>query len=177
MSAAPTLLDSNRQLAAFLAKMVAAYAVWFVVYDLWLLPDGRLDAALSTTVASATGALFGLFRDDVVVSGRAVWTGDAAIQIVNGCNGLGALSLFVGFVLAYPGTWARRAVFVPAGLAVIALANVVRCIALLVVQGTWPSLFDAIHYAHAMLVFYVIIFGLWVLWAHVGEGPRRAAAA
>ena len=28
----------------FLAKAVAIYGVWYVLYDLWLLPDGRLDA-------------------------------------------------------------------------------------------------------------------------------------
>ena len=46
-SAAHRFLSSHRDLTGFVLKMVAVYAVWFLIYDLWLLPDGRLDAALS----------------------------------------------------------------------------------------------------------------------------------
>ncbi|MCS3937056.1 hypothetical protein GGP80_003064 [Salinibacter ruber] len=35
---------SVRSALRFLAKVLAVYVVWYVVYDLWLLPDGRLDA-------------------------------------------------------------------------------------------------------------------------------------
>lgn len=178
MNAAAQILRSNRALAIFLAKMVIAYAVWFVTYDLWLLPDGRLDSALSVTVASATGALMSLFSDVVTVDGRVVWLGSRhGIEIANGCNGLSALSLFVGFVIAYPGSWKRRTLFVPLGLATIVLTNVARCISLLMVQQHRPEYFDLAHYGHAMMVFYVVIFALWVLWAHVGEEPKRTNVA
>ena len=73
MDAARDILRSNRTLYLFLGKMVAAYAVWFVLYDLWLLPDGRLDTWLSTSVASWTGSLLAPFYDTTVVDGRTVW--------------------------------------------------------------------------------------------------------
>lgn len=171
MNAAQRLLQSHRALALFLTKMVAAYAVWFVAYDLWLLPDGRLDAALSAFVASVTGGLLSVFSDAAAVDGRTVWLQGHGISIVNGCNGLSALSLFVGFVVAYPGAWARRALFIPLGIAVLVLANVLRCVSLLIVLIHRPDIFDAVHFGHAMLVFYAVIFGLWVLWANVGERP------
>lgn len=173
---AQTLLDDNRALWVFLAKMVAAYAVWFVIYDLWLLPDGRLDAWLSTSVASATGAVLAPFYDTVVVDGRTVWaTREAGVIIENGCNGLSALSLFVGFVLAYPGTWGRRALFIPAGLVLIVLTNIARCASLLVVSDQWPQYFGSVHGLHAIAIFYVVIFALWMLWVNVGEGGGPAA--
>lgn len=175
MDAARQILSSNRTLSLFLAKMVAAYAVWFVVYDLWLLPDGRLDAWLSHSVASWTGALLGLFYDSAFVDGRTVWISrEAGILIENGCNGLSALSLFVGFIVAYPGTWARRALFIPLGLAAVVITNVVRCAILLLVSYHAPSLFDSVHGFHALFVFYVVIFLLWVAWAHWGE-PKQGS--
>ena len=179
MNAAQRVLQSNRSLAVFLAKMVAAYAVWFVIYDLWLLPDGRLDAWLSEAVAGWTGGLLGLGFDDVAVRGREVWLRQSGIVIEDGCNGLSALSLFVGFVLAYPGSAARRALFIPAGLALIVVTNVLRCASLLLLAIWWPASFDSVHGFHALFVFYIVIFALWVLWANLGagDGARQPAAA
>ena len=177
MDAARRILATHRSLSLFLAKMVAAYAVWFVLYDLWLLPDGRLDAWLSHAVAGWTGAVLSPFYDSVLVDGRIVWlsveTG-AGVLIENGCNGLSALSLFVGFIVAYPGSWARRALFIPLGLLALVVTNVVRCAVLLLVAHHLPSMFDSVHGFHALFVFYVVIFLLWVAWAHWGE-PKPAS--
>ena len=173
-------LASHRPLTLFLFQMAAVYAVWFVVYDLWLLPDGRLDAALSTSVASWTGAVLRPFYDTVVVDGRTVWAKPGVgVLIENGCNGLSAISLFVGFVVAYPGTWARRALFLPLGLAAIVATNVARCASLLVVSDRWPQIFGEVHALHALFVFYLVIFVLWVVWANYGgsETPRVHALA
>lgn len=150
--------------------MVAAYAVWFVLYDLWLLPDGRVDAWLSHFVASATGSVLAPFYDTAFVDGRTVWiTRESGILIENGCNGLSALSLFVGFIVAYPGTWARRALFIPLGLLALVVTNIARCAILLLVSYYAPSLFDSVHGFHALFVFYVVIFLLWVAWANYGQ--------
>ncbi|MEM1056679.1 MAG: archaeosortase/exosortase family protein [Bacteroidota bacterium] len=173
MDAARQILSSNRTLTFFLVKMVAAYAVWFVLYDLWLLPDGRIDAWLSHSVASWTGGLLGVFYETAFVDGRTVWiTRESGILIENGCNGLSALSLFVGFIVAYPGTWARRALFIPLGLLALVATNVARCAILLLISHYAPSLFDSVHGFHALFVFYVVIFLLWVAWAHYGEPSK-----
>lgn len=177
MDSARQILATHRALVFFLLKMGAAYAVWFVVYDLWLLPDGRLDAALGEWVASATAAVLGLFAPEAVADGRTVWFREGVgVYIANGCNGLSALSLFVGFVLAYPGSAWRRAAFVPVGLALLVLTNVLRCVSLLVVSAYWPWMFDSVHGMHALFVFYVVIFALWVTWAHVGTAPADRPA-
>lgn len=175
MTAARSFWTRNRAVSVFLLKMAAVYAVWFVVYDLWLLPDGRLDAWLSEFVAAATGVVLRPLYE-VGVDGRLVWVSpEAAVVVEDGCNGLSALSLFVGFVLAYPGTWARRAWFVPLGLAVIVAVNILRCASLVVVQDRWPSIFGEVHGLHALFVFYIAIFVLWMGWAHWGGHGGRAA--
>jgi exosortase/archaeosortase family protein len=178
MEAARRILSTNRALAFFLLKMAAAYAVWFVVYDLWLLPDGRIDTWLSETVAATTAGTLAPFYEGARADVRTVWIdARSGIYIENGCNGLSALSLFVGFVLAYPGTWRRRALFIPLGLVVIFVTNVVRCAVLLMVSKHWPWMFESVHGLHALFVFYIAIFGLWVAWAHWGGSePRRPAS-
>jgi len=91
----------------------------------------------------------------------------AGIIIVNGCNGLSTIGLFSGFVLAFPGRWARRAWFLPVGAVVLYLSNVVRVALLAGLQPHWPSAFDGLH-AVGTQFFYLVVFGLWVLWVRYG---------
>lgn len=171
------LFTTYRPFVIFVAKMTAVLAVWYVVYNLWLLPDGRLDAWLSVNVASATAGVLSLFFEGAVATGRDVFLNDAGIRIVNGCNGLDALSLFVGFVIAYPGTWRRRALFIPAGLLFIIVVNILRCASLLIISDRFPQHFDSVHGFHALWIFYVAIFLLWMLWARIGGHEQKQEMA
>lgn len=171
------MLRRNPALVRFFAVLVGAYAVWFVVYELWLLPDGRLDAGISLAVAATSAGLLDLLGLDVATQGRIVrLAGAPGVEVADGCNGLTTVGLFIGFVLAYPGAWARRAWFLPLGIAVVLLANIARVATLAAVQVHWPAAFDAIHSFGATTFFYVIVFGLWVAWAHLSDGTPRAGA-
>ena len=164
MSGAP------RSVLHFLGKMLAAYVAWYVLYDLWLLPDGRLDAWVSHSVADVSGALLSLLGFAPDVAGRVVALPDTAgVRIVNGCNGLSTIGLFVGFILAYPGDWTRRTWFIPLGAAVIYAANVGRITLLATLQRYLPDAFAWIHGLGAPAFFYLIVFGLWVLWVNYGD--------
>lgn len=166
--------------------MLAAFALWFVVYDLWLLPDGRLDEVLSLHVASASRTLLTWLGYEAQVYGRVVWMeGTAGIEVVNGCNGLAVIGLFLGFVMAFPGTMRRRLVFVPLGILTLYVVNVGRLAMLVLVQHYRPGWFDLVHEFAATGIYYVIVFGLWIAWVHFGaprtasgrEGPRLTAVS
>ncbi|MCS4177375.1 exosortase family protein XrtF [Salinibacter ruber] len=159
----------------FLAKAVAIYGAWYVLYDLWLLPDGRLDAWVSQTVVHAGRVVLSGVGIEAVVNGRSIELARASgIRIVDGCNGLATIGLFAGFVLAFPGSTRRRLLFIPFGIGVIYLANVARVSLLAGLQVYWPPAFEFVHDLGATAFFHLIVFGLWVLWANYGspsEGP------
>ncbi|MCS4055892.1 archaeosortase/exosortase family protein [Salinibacter ruber] len=93
----------------FLAKAVAVYGMWYVLYDLWLLPDGWLDAWVSQSAASVTGTTLSGLGLDVAVEGRTVQLAQTSgVRIVNGCNGLATIGAFIGFIVANPGKTKRR---------------------------------------------------------------------
>jgi len=165
--------SSTRSVLLFLSKMLAAYLAWYALYDLWLLPDGRLDAWVSHSVADLSGGLLALLGIDPMVQARTVaLPGVPGVRIADGCNGLSTIGLFVGFVLAYPGRWRRRLVFLPLGMAAIYATNVGRIAVMAVVQKHWPAAFGPLHGFGLTTIFYVVIFGLWVLWANYGGTPR-----
>lgn len=176
-----------RPVLLFLAKAVAIYAVWYGVYDLWLLPDGRLDRWVSLSVVQVGEGVLDLVGFAAGAEARSLTLpGTAGIEVVDGCNGLGSMGLFVGFVVAFPGQAWRRALFIPAGILVVYLSNVGRVTGLLLLQKYWAAGFEAAHSVGAPLFFYTVIFCLWVVWAHYGgtvpassdsdEQPRRAFA-
>ena len=164
--------DSTRSVLRFLGKMLAAYVVWYVAYDLWLLPDGRLDAWVSHSVAGTTSSLLSAVGLAVETTGRTVGLPDTVgVYIADGCNGLSTIGLFVGFVIAYPGHSWRRLAFIPLGIAAIYATNVGRIVAMVLTQRHWPAAFDPLHGFGLTTIFYVAVFGLWVLWIRYGGGP------
>lgn len=166
------LSSSNRRVTTFFGKVILIYAAWYGVYDLWLLPDGRLDQWVSHSVVQSGQALLNFVGFDATAAGRTLaLPGDASIQIIDGCNGIGTVGLFMGFVLAFPGHAIRRAIFIPAGILIIYLSNVARVDFLLVSLKYWEPGFDFVHDLGAPAFFYAIIFGLWILWANYGGSP------
>jgi exosortase/archaeosortase family protein len=176
MSSSSSILSgSNRRVGSFVGKVLAFYALWYVLYDLWLLPDGTVDRWLSLNVATTSGALLGGLGFEAFVDGRALsLSGVPGVRIANGCNGLSTLGLFVGFVLAYPGSAWRRAWFIPLGVFVVYLTNVTRVVLMVLSQKYWPAAFEPLHGFGLTTIFYVVVFGLWVLWAHYGGDPASA---
>jgi exosortase/archaeosortase family protein len=163
---------STRRITAFVGKVLAFYGLWYVLYDLWLLPDGSIDRWLSLNVASVSGALLDGLGFEVLVDGRALTLpGVRGIRIANGCNGLSTLGLFVGFVLAYPGRARRRLWFLPLGVLAIYATNVARVVVMLLSQKYWPAAFDPLHGFGLTAIFYVVVFALWVLWTNYGGAP------
>jgi exosortase/archaeosortase family protein len=161
----------------FLTKAVAIYGAWYVLYDLWLLPDGRLDAWVSQTAAYVTGVALSGVGLDVAVDGRTVQIAHTSgVRIVNGCNGLATIGAFIGFIVAYPGKTKRRLWFIPLGIAVIFLANVARVFVLAGSQAYWPAAFSWLHGAPTGAPFQVTVFGLWVLWARYGGSSPASIA-
>ncbi len=91
-------------LALFLLKAGGIYAAWQLLYDLVVLPDGRLDTWLSITGVKLAAASLSLLGWDIGSTGRFIaCVGNRGVEIQNGCNGMDLLGLYAGFIIAYPG--------------------------------------------------------------------------
>ena len=159
----------NRLLIRFLLVAAAIYLVWFFGYEQWLARDGRLDMVLCQNITNSGVALLKLLgfqaTVDTHVSTLLLMSGEQAVIVGAPCNGLVLYALFSGFVLAFPGQWGHKAWFIPAGIALIWLLNVVRVAALAINHHYSHQTVDFNHHYTFTFVVYACIFGLWMLWA------------
>ncbi len=164
---------SNREIALFFGKVFGVFVIWYLFYELWLLPDGRLDEFLSVNIVGVSAGILSVAGFDVFQTFRTLGIdGTPGLMIVDGCNGLEAIGLFIGFVVAYPGSMVKRILFIPAGILAIYLLNIFRIVTLTVLQSWAPQFFDFAHDYSTSAIFYLAIFGMWVIWANYGGEPE-----
>lgn len=157
-------------IAKFLYKILGFYLVWFLVYNLWLLPAGWLDAAITKSIAQLSHNVVQLLGYTAFAGGRHVGIlGTTGVIVANGCSGISQTGLFIGFMIAYPGRWGPRALLILAGIVLIYIVNVLRIATLVVILKEWPESFSFMHHYATTAVFYVVIFGLWALWFNNGN--------
>jgi len=162
-------------IAKFLIKALGIYLIWYLVYDCWLLPDGRLDLWMASNVASVCAGVLHSMGFDVYVAGRMFGIGEApGIWLADGCTGISAMGLFVGFIIAYPGRWTARIAYIITGVGIIYFVNILRNTTLAVTQVYWPAFFEVTHDYSTTAIFYIVIFCMWIFWANYGDTPLFA---
>ncbi|UOQ53508.1 exosortase X [Hymenobacter cellulosivorans] len=173
---APAPADLRR----FLLLAVAFYALWFFGYERALAPDGRLDAALSANITTASAAALRGLGFDSSVHGLdpylVLLNSQPVVRVGHPCNGLVLYALFAGFVLAFPGPWRRKLWFIPVGMLVIYGINVVRIGALALNHLYSHHTVEFNHHYTFTFIVYAFIFMLWMLWARRLSSPAPLPA-
>ncbi|MEX0856897.1 MAG: archaeosortase/exosortase family protein [Balneolaceae bacterium] len=160
----------NSPVTRFIIKALAIFIAWYLIYELWLLPDGTLDKRLSLNIIGASAGFLEWIGYDVYTVNRIIGIGEyGGIEIVDGCNGIAAIGLFLGFILAYPGNWKNRISFSIIGIGIIYLVNIIRIITLTVTQVEWPQFFEFTHDYSTTAIFYIVIFILWMVWVNFAD--------
>ena len=155
----------------FALKALGIFVLWYVLYELWLLPDGRLDHWVALRVIDGAAFATKLMGFEVWMQGRVVTiAGNNGIEMVDGCTGISAIGLFLGFIWAYPGQNRSRVYFSLMGIATIYLVNILRIATLMLMQEWAPQFFDFTHDYSTTTIFYLVIFFLWMLWVRIADG-------
>ena len=163
-------------LTLFILKAVGFFIIWYIIYELWLLPDGRLDEWLSLNVIGISKGILQSFDYDIISYNRVVGIfGTPGVEIVDGCNGIAPMGLFLGFMVAFPGDAIKKLSYVILGVLAIYVSNIVRITVLVITQEEWPQVFDFFHDYTTTAIFYFIIFGLWMIWVNFNEQAFKNA--
>lgn len=161
----------DKKLLRFIITCLIVYLFWFLVYDLWLKPDGRIDNWLTHMVSEHAVAglrLFGIPAYHAMDGVKhLIRSPESRILIIsNACNGLVLYPLFIGFILAIPGKLRSMGYMIAAGCVLIYLTNVLRATVLCLIKINAPQYLDFNHRFTFAILVYAVIFLLWVLWVN-----------
>lgn len=87
-----------------------------------------------------------------------------AVRIVWSCTGIKQSFIFTAIILLFNGSWKQKLWFIPAGLIVLYIYNLLRIAFLSGLVKDYKYLFDFMHEEITKYIYYAIVFGLWVLW-------------
>jgi exosortase family protein XrtF len=156
----------------FLVIAISLYLLWFIVDLYFIKPYTGLDRFLSLQLVYASAFLLSFFgyvpvltiaTEEVVIdvegsTGMGVWVGEP-------CNGLALFSLFVIFIIAYPGKWKYKAWYIPLGIIAIHLINIVRVSILTLIAKDHAEYLDINHNYTFTILVYSFVFVLWYWWS------------
>lgn len=159
------LYKKNKALIIFLLRAAGIYLFWYIIYNGWIYKNGVIDNLLIEHLISATAIALKVMGFTIFTEGRLIGIVDSTGLIVNQpCDGLSLFALFAGFIIAYPGKLRSKFIFIPIGLLIIDLVNIVRIIALVIIVKYTPQSLEFNHSYTFTFIMYVIIFLMWVGW-------------
>ncbi|TRX38798.1 exosortase family protein XrtF [Flavobacterium sp. ZT3R18] len=86
------------------------------------------------------------------------------VRIVEGCNGISLIILFISFVVAFSGNLKNTLLFIFGGSLLIYVLNVLRIAILSVLIYCFPSQLHLLHAVLFPLIIYSVVFMLWIVW-------------
>lgn len=86
------------------------------------------------------------------------------LLVVWGCSGIKQMLIFTAIILISRGDRGHKIWFIPAGILLLHLVNISRLVILAFVARDIPSWFDFVHGVALKVGYYVLIFGLWLIW-------------
>ena len=156
----------------FFALAGFIYLLWFLTYEFYIIPRTLIDEKIISTIVDLSEIILRFFshetyasKDDLNMQMIGV-DGAHPVWIGRPCNGISVMAIFAIFILVFPGKAKNKAWYIPAGLFIIHIANVIRVCALASIAYYKPNyLYFNHNYTFTILV-YSIIFILWMFWVN-----------
>ena len=86
-----------------------------------------------------------------------VWIGEP-------CNGIKIFGLFTIFIISFNGSWINKLWYIPLGILILHLFNIVRISILTYISAVDPFILDFNHNITFQMITYFAMLGLWYIW-------------
>ena len=94
-------------------------------------------------------------------------------RIIEGCNSVSVIILFLSFIIAFSGSLKHTVLFGLFGSLLIYVVNVLRIIALTIMYHRFPKYQDILHDLLFPGIIYGLTFMLWVTWVKFFSNLNR----
>jgi exosortase family protein XrtF len=158
----------------FLGSFFGAYILLTFLYQFFLnsYQNVKIDA-ITRLVSQNAEAVLSVFNKSVSIKEDSkglffslYFQQKELIRIIEGCNGVSLIILFVSFVVAFSGSLKNTLFFVFGGSLLIYVLNVLRIAVLSVLIYHFPNQTHFLHGVLFPLVIYGAVFMLWIIWVN-----------
>lgn len=159
----------------FLLVGFVFYIAYLALYEFWIHPKTNLDLyVINNTLEVSTLVLTKL---GYIVSRE----GDKGIQIQgtpglfmgDSCDGISLFALYSIFIIAFPGRFVPKVIFILIGILFIHILNILRVIALNVLETYSYEWTEFNHTYTFTILMYIFIFSMWLFWINKFSGFKR----
>ena len=88
-------------------------------------------------------------------------------RIIEGCNAISIIVLFIAFIIAFAQNFRKTALFILAGAVLIYAVNIIRITILAVALYEYPTYENILHTVVFPGIIYGMVFLLWMLWVRM----------
>lgn len=171
-----SLFEQYKPFLEFLGKFFFTYFLLAGLYQIYLAnsPDDSIDG-ITSNVAFLTQKTASLFGMDLVtkydfMQYQIIYNGNYVARIVEGCNAISVVVLFISFVVAFSKSIFGTFKFIVFGSLSIYTINILRIVFLAFLVSKYPKYEHLFHGVLFPLLIYGYMFLLWFLWVKKYSG-------
>ncbi|MDR7369412.1 exosortase family protein XrtF [Flavobacterium aquidurense] len=158
----------------FIGTFFLAYILLTLIYKFYLNSYAANDVdGITAIVGRNVEQVMQMFSCDIKIQksifypNLEVWYNKKfTIRIVEGCNAISVIILFISFVIAFSGKFKSTLLFILAGTIFIYILNVFRIAILTVLLYRFPEKEHILHGVLFPLIIYGLVFILWIIWVN-----------
>lgn len=151
----------------FLAWLVSALVSDFPFFRN-LIKSIKLDSELTNLMIFTTEGLLNIFGFATSSNGNFLTIiGAPGVTFAYGCLGFRELSFFIVFIIFQSGEFKHKAWYIPSGIVLLILLNVIRVVIIVWQQYLNPDSFQFVHDTVSPIIMYPAIFFLWIFWVNI----------
>ena len=178
-------MKKNKTIIVFLIKFFATYFILFGLYSLYLHKTQQKGDVFSCspltkevaqhveTVANWMGYEAYVEQHTGELSMKFTINGNYASRIIEGCNSISIIILFLAFIIAFSGSVKATVLFGIFGSILIYVVNILRIIALSIMYHRFPEYQEILHNLLFPVVIYGLVFILWITWVTFYSNIRK----
>ncbi|PYE82604.1 exosortase family protein XrtF [Winogradskyella epiphytica] len=171
-----SLLLKYKSVIRFIVTFLIVYGVLTISYNMYL--DASVGSKfypdyMTNLVAKQTNTLLnGLGYNASVVphpnepSMKVIINGKFVARVIEGCNAVSIIILFLSFIVAFAGKFKTTLLFGLAGSIIIYVFNLIRIVILSVGLYHYPWRREILHTVIFPMLIYGTVFLLWMFWVN-----------
>lgn len=170
------MIVQYKSVIRFILTFLMVYGVLTVVYMVYLQSSSGAEYYpdyFTHVVAKQSNGLLAAFGYDSQIakhpdepSMKLIINGKFVARVIEGCNSISVIILFVSFVIAFAGRFKVTFFYILVGSVLIYIINLLRIAILSFGLYHYPWRREELHTVIFPMVIYGIVFLLWMFWVH-----------